>query len=164
MLFCRRANLGFTLIELLVTTTLGLLLMGGAVASYSAFATRQDRIESARDLQAVLRSAQSRSRSGNKPETDCSQFGGYRVWGVQSTQNYFVSVRCDGDDVETEEYQLNAGQYFLESFDLTFPVLPGAVNGAPSTIQIGNLDDPGSRYEFSISQQGVIAEGELISE
>lgn len=156
---------GFTFIELLVTTTLSLVLMGGAFAAYNSFATRQDKVESARDVQSLLQSARERSRGGDKPEA-CGRLNSYRVWGVQGTQNYYMSIRCDDVlvDLEQETFVLQSGEYFLDDFELFFPPLPGPVVGAPVTVSIGELDDQSIRYEFSISEQGVIENGSLLSQ
>ncbi len=157
---------GFTFIELLVTTTLSLLLMGGAFAAYTSFASRQTKIESARDVQAVLQSARERSRGGDKPDDDCTRLNYYRVWGVQGTQNYYVAVRCDdsGADLQQQTYTLQSGEYLLDDFELFFPPLPGPIPGAPVTISIGEFEDTSVRYEFAVSDQGVISEGQLISD
>lgn len=159
-------RLGFTLIELLVTTTLGLFLMGGALAAYSSFSQRQDKVESARDVRAVLRAGRERSRDGDKPQSNCNQLNYYRVWGVQGTQNYYMAIRCDGNNTNLEQvtYTLQSGEYFLDDFDLYFPPLPGPVPGAPVTISIGQLDDSSVRYEFAVTDQGLVEEGTLVVE
>lgn len=167
MWFLNRNNhSGFTLIELIVTTTLGLLLMAGALAAYTSFAARQDKIESARDVRSVIQSARERSRDGNKPETGCTSLNYYRVWGVQGTQNYYMAIRCNNDDDNLEQvtYRLQSGEYFLDDFDLYFGPLPGPVSGTPVTIIIGRLDDSSIRYEFDVTDQGLVEEGSLVTE
>ncbi len=161
-----RNNRGFTIIELLVTTTLSLLLMGGALAAYTTFASRQDKVESARDVRSVLRVARERSRDGDKPESNCSQLNYYRVWGVQGTQNYYMGIRCNdvATNLEQTTYSLQSGEYFLDDFDLYFPPLPGPVPGTPVTISIGRLEDQSVKYEFEVTGQGIIEEGRLITQ
>lgn len=162
----QRPAAGFTLIEILITTTLGLLLLGGTLAAYNSFTNRQTKIESARDVMAVLRLAQSQSRDGNKPDTGCATMDGYRVWGTQGTQNYGMALRCndDGIDQEVQSFQLQAGEVFLDSFEVLFPPLPGPVPGTPVTVKIGDLGNQAVRYEFSVSEQGVVHAGQLFTE
>ncbi|MCD8484271.1 hypothetical protein LRY60_01490 [Candidatus Woesebacteria bacterium] len=116
-------------------------------------------------MQAVLQAARERSRGGDKPEA-CGRLNAYRVWGVQGTQNYYLAVRCDdnGTDLEQETFSLQSGEYFLDDFELFFPPLPGPVPGAPVTVSIGELEDQSVRYEFMVSDQGVIENGGLVSE
>jgi type II secretory pathway pseudopilin PulG len=157
---------GFTFLELLVTTTLGLLLFAGTLAAYNSFANRQTKIDSARDVMSLLQQSQSRSRDGDKPDDDCTRLDGYRVWGVQNSQQYYLAIRCDGnaDNLETQEFTLQSGEVFLDSFDVVFPPLPGPVQGAPVTIRIGELQNPDLEYDFVVNGQGVVESGGIVQE
>lgn len=154
------AKQGFTLIELLVTTALGLLMLGGVISAYSSLATQQARSESARDVIVLLRTAQNRSRSGDKPPVNCDRLDGYRVYGFANTQNYAIVPRCDDDDVVAERvnHQLRDLEHFLNDFSVTFPTQPGPVIGAPVTVRISRLDELDTPFEFEITTSGVVEE------
>lgn len=155
---------GFTLLELIITTSLGLILLAGALASYSTYANQQQLAGSSRAVVAVLRQAQSRSRDGDKPDTNCNQLNFYRVRAQENTQTYYLSIQCDGNNEDLEEvpYTLTNNYFFLSSFDIRFPPLPGPVTGAPTTVQIGELDDA-EHYELTVSAQGVVEETGRVS-
>lgn len=152
------AKRGFTLIELLVTTALGLVMLGGVLAAYSTLATRQARAESAKDVITVLRVAQNRSRSGDKPEAGCTSLEGYRVYGFLNTQEYYLVPYCDGADKINERltYHLREAEYFLGNFSVIYPTQPGPVVGAPLTVRISRLDETDQAYEFEITTSGVV--------
>lgn len=159
-----RANLGFTLLELLVTTGLSLFLLGGAIASFNSFSTEQDKVQSAKDVQTVLQRAQVRSRNGDKPDTGCTQLNGYGVRAAAGSNTYDLVTRCDGQIIETQTFNLRQGQYFDQAFDVTYPVFPGPISGAPVIVQIGELSS-GQRqvYRFTILQSGVTSKGGVIT-
>lgn len=151
---------GFTLIELLVTTTLGILMMGAAAASYQTFGVKQGRAESARQVMSLLRRAQQRARSGDKPAENCDRLDGYRVWGQTGTQEYFLSLRCDGDgqDQELQTFTLQGAEYFQEGFDVTFTPQIGPVDNTPVTVKVGPLTPGTKHYEFIIERNGLLTD------
>lgn len=155
-------NQGFTLIELLVVSTLSMILLGGAIAAYTTFATRQSRLDSGNQVLSDLRAAQQRSRNGEKPTT-CATMGGYQVWRT-STTTYSIALKCDSPAqlMETTSRSLRDSEEFLTTFNVVFPPLPGAVTGTPATIDIGQTGDT-LLYRFTIDAQGVIHQGSLIS-
>lgn len=155
---------GFTFLELLITTTLGLLVLGGALASYRTFGIRQARTESAKAVVGLLHRAQRRARSGDKPVDDCTVFHGYRVWALASTQQYTVSVRCDGDgiDREAQAFTLKDQEYFQVGFDVIFSPNSGPILAAPQTVEIGPLGGGDNHYEFIIEQNGVITDTGIV--
>lgn len=157
---------GFTLIELMITTTLGLLLLGAAAASYSTFGVRQARTESAREVMSLLRRAQQRARSGDKPVDGCTHLDGYRVWGQQGTQAYNLSLRCNGNgqDYEQQEFVLREQEFFQEGFDVTFSSQIGPVPNTPTTVKIGPLVPGESHYEFIIERNGLVTDVGIIEE
>ncbi len=159
------AKAGFTLIELLVTTALGLLMLTGVLAAYSSLSTRQARAESARDVTTLLRVAQNRSQSGDKPPVDCNSLDGYRVFGSQSTQDYGIVPRCDGQDVSDERVvsRLRELEYFQNDFSVIFPAQPGPVTGAPVTVRISRLDQVDQPYEFIITTSGVVEDHGILT-
>lgn len=154
---------GFTLFELILTTALMLLLMGGALAAYNAFLAQRGRSESGKKVVSLVREAQNRSRSGDKPES-CGSLNGYRVWANNNSNQYSLSLRCDGssEDLETVTNTLASGEYFLSGFDVIFPPTPGTVTGAPATVRIGQLEAAEYEYEFTIAASGVIEDTGLV--
>ncbi len=160
-----RANSGFTFIELLVTTALGLVMLGGVLAAYGSLATRQARAESAKDIITVLRVAQNRSRSGDKPAANCTNLDGYRVYAAQNTQDFYLVARCDGADKADERmvYHLREQEYFLTDFSVIFPVQSGPIIGAPETVRLSRLDETTTPYEFVITVSGVVEDHGIIS-
>lgn len=164
-----RSSAGFTLIELLVVTTVGVLMLSGAVVAYNSFLQRQINFSSGQVIISVLRQAQIQARSGDKPEQDCGTLTGYRVHGREDTQQYFVDVVCDGnisDPVERRTFNLTSSELFTTDFAIFFPVLPGAVSPTDQVIgmkQLGNTRNV-PRFEIPISAQGVIGEGVYVRE
>ncbi len=156
----RSAQGGFTFLELLVTTTLGLMVLGGVLASYRTFGIRQARAESARAVIGTLQRAQRRARSGEKPIDNCGTLNGYRVWAGAGTQQYGVSIRCDGDDEDREGqfYQLKDQEYFQTGFDVVFSPHAGPILSEPATVEIGPLSGGTSYYSFVIEQNGIITD------
>ncbi len=157
---------GFTFIELLVTTTLGLLLMTAAAASYQTFGTKQARSDSAREVMSVLRRAHERARSGDKPATGCAQLDGYRVWAQTSTQTYKMSLRCNanGQDSEIQEFSLRGSEYFQNGFDVTFQPQVGPLPNTPATVKIGPLTPGENHYEFLIERNGLITDLGIVND
>lgn len=157
---------GFTFLELLITTTLGVIILGGALASYRTFGVRQARVESARAVIGLLHRAQRRARSGDKPIDDCNVFNGYRVWAVPGTQQYTLSVRCDSDseDREPQAYTLKDQEYFQAGFDVTFSPNSGPILATPTTVEIGPLGGGDNHYEFIIEQNGIITDTGIVND
>jgi prepilin-type N-terminal cleavage/methylation domain-containing protein len=162
----RRSQRGFTFLELLITTTLGLIVLGGALASYRTFGIRQARSESAKAVIGLLHRAQRRARSGDKPVDDCNSLNGYRVWAVPSTQQYTLSVRCDGDndDREAQSFSLKDQEYFQAGFDVTFSPNSGPILSSPTTVEIGPLGGGDNHYEFIIEQNGIITDTGIVDD
>lgn len=162
----KKSQSGFTFLELLITTTLGLLILGGALASYRTFGIRQARSESSKAVIGVLHRAQRRARSGDKPIDDCTTLNGYRVWAVAGTQQYSLSVRCDGDgeDREAQSFLLRDQEYFQVGFDVTFSPNSGPILAAPETVEIGPLGGGENHYEFIIEPNGVITDTGIVDD
>jgi prepilin-type N-terminal cleavage/methylation domain-containing protein len=157
---------GFTFLELLITTTLGVLILGGALAAYRTFGVRQARVESARAVIGLLNRAQRRARSGDKPVDDCNSLNGYRVWAVPGTQQYTLSVRCDsdGEDREPQAFSLKDQEYFQSGFDVTFSPNSGPILSSPATVEIGPLGGGENHYEFIIEENGIITDTGIVND
>ena len=160
------AKSGFTLIELIVVTTIGVLLLTGSVVAYNSFFRRQSSFSSAQEVISVLQQAQSRARSGDKPEEDCSAFEGFRVSASASQPSYVLQTLCDGEVVESVTYQLRSGEVFVNPFSVVFAPLPGSVAASDVTVRITQLGNSGNppvpRYEFVVNQNGVIEGGTYV--
>lgn len=163
-------NSGFTLLEIMVATALALVLIGGGIAAYSSYGAERDKSGGGSELVAFLRTAQSLSRSGNKPP-QCSTLDGYRVWSGSSAQsgsynaagagvqNYFRSLRCNGEsiDLEVTQASLPGQAFFLNEFDLLFPPRIGPILGTPLVIRIGAADDEQAKEkQIEIGINGII--------
>lgn len=160
----RPVNSGFSLIELLVVSTLSMVLLGGALAAYSTFSTRQSRLDSGNQVLSDLRAAQQRSRSGEQPEA-CNSLGGYQVWNTGGASNeYRIAVKCNSPAqlMETEVKTLRENEVFLTTFNVVFPPLPGPATGVPATIDIGQSGDT-LKYRFTIDTQGVVHQGAFVT-
>lgn len=161
---------GFTLLEIMVASALALILIGGGIAAYSSYGAERDKSGGGSELVAFLRTAQSLSRSGNKPE-ECATLDGYRVWSGNTAQsesfnaasagvqNYFRSLRCNGEsiDLEVTQASLPGQAFFLNEFDLLFPPRIGSILGAPFTIRIGSIDDEEAKEkQIEVGLNGII--------
>lgn len=153
---------GFTFIELVVVSGLTIVLMGGALASMGIFSNQKSRSEGGQMVISTLRRAQNRARSGDKPAT-CGTLNGYRVWGNAGSNEYRMALRCDGvaTDLETQVYSLPNFETFRGAFSVMYLPQPGQVTGVPVTIQVGTTE---SYYEFSVLNNGVITEGQLVEQ
>jgi len=154
---------GFTLIELLVTTGLTLILVGGALASYNSFNTRQGHIQSARNVMAAVERAKTRSAVGEKPAS-CTTLDGYRVRAAINTATYTVSIRCDGNstDLEPQQFFLPSGYLFRTAFDVVFPPLPRNVSSVDQNVDIAKPTDT-DVYRFVIRANGAIEDQGLVT-
>lgn len=161
----RRYSSGFTLIELLVVSAIGILMLTGVVLAYNRLFRRQTSFSSAQEVASILRQAQSRSRSGDKPAQNCTQLNGYRVVANANTSTYTLQVRCDGGIAESVSYQLKGNDVFRTAFAVTFPPLPGPVPEGAVTVSITELGSGGlPRYDFQVTAQGVVLEGQYVRE
>ncbi len=153
---------GFTLIELLVTTTLSLVLAGGALAAYNNFNSQQGFIQTSKNVIADFERTKARSQAGEKPES-CTSLSGHRIRGAINTSRYFMSIRCDGGtELETQQKNLPSGFTFTTSFDILFPPNPGPVSTAAKTINIAKSGNS-KVYRFTVLPNGVIQEVGLVA-
>lgn len=155
---------GFTLIELLVTAGLTMILVGGVLAAYNNFNSRQGHVQTARNVLANVERAKSRSLVGDKPESTCLSLEGYRVRMVQNTAVYTVSVRCEGSasDLETEQFTLPSGYLFQTGADVLFPPLSGNVAAQDQPVNILQSSS-GQVYRFVIKTNGAIEDQGMVS-
>ena len=158
-----KKSAGFTLIELLVTTSLSLVLAGGALAAYNNFNSQQGFIQTSKNVIADFERTRSKSLAGEKPAS-CTSLVGHRVRGTAGSSIYFLSIRCTGasPEVEIEQKTLPNGYAFADTFDLLFPPHPSPISTTAQTIDITKTGE--SRvYRFVIETSGVIQDVGLVS-
>lgn len=155
---------GFTLIELLVTSALALVIIGGSLFAYATYQNRQTQVTTAKQVISTLSAARNRAAAGDKPTIGCGTLEGYRVRAVENTDRYFVAARCDGANVEEEQFTLKEGYIFSGAFDVTFPHQPAPVTGSEISVEISKAFDPAADlYRFQILPSGVIEDEGLVA-
>ncbi len=155
-------NEGYTLIELLVVTTIVLLLAGGGIAAFTSFNKRQRVLTAAKELQSYLRTAQTLSRVGERPD-GCDELRGYSVITTdvaESIKEVQLWANCPSGNVNNRSYYLPAGTTLDDDLNMTFLNLHGGVTNA-EVIQV--MDDNGDlRYQFEVTQGGEITGGDFL--
>jgi len=145
---------GFTIIELLITISImGLLLTVGLVY-YQDFNRRQIVVQGANDLKNNLRLAQSKALSGEKGDCE-GTFGGYQV--DFSSDEYVISVLCDGIPVEYRRYPLKVLAWAGGPPYLIFkPLAQGVENPEIGPAEI-TLSSTNYSSEVTVSEGGEIS-------
>ena len=144
------------------------LLVGGSIAGYNKYNTRQIVIQGGKTLASTLRTAQTRARVGDKPSAGCTQLTGYRVIGSATASTYDLRVVCAGVDAGTiSTTTLTTGVVIQQAFNVLFSVLSGGVVGAAvagTNVAVqNNVISGGYRYTISVSASGAIYETGLTS-
>lgn len=62
---------GFTLIELIITVAISALVVGGGIAGFVGFTERQEVLNTAKEVQQKMRTAQSKARVRDLPNQNC---------------------------------------------------------------------------------------------
>lgn len=76
--FLHTGKAGFTLLELLIVTSIVLVVTAGSIASFATFSDKQKALVAAKDVQQLLRSAQTKARVKETP-LSCNALIGYKV-------------------------------------------------------------------------------------
>lgn len=156
--FSQEKLAGYTLIEILVSTTILLLIVGGGMAAYRNFATKQTIVNATRNFAVDLRTVQKKARSGEKP-ADCGTqtLDGWEVVKNSGDDFYITRAICGGAPIVSSEQleELESGARFVDSsFAIQFTVITGFTNTQTTiTLQSGDL-----RSEVRINQAGGIEE------
>jgi prepilin-type N-terminal cleavage/methylation domain-containing protein len=150
-------SLGFTLIELMIVTTIIMLITGGGIASFLSFNDKQQVLNSAKELQGYLRTAQTLARVGETP-TGCDRLIGYKVVTADAGSIKEVSLLavCSSGDIQRDVFSLSEGVTLSSDIEITFLGLYGGVTGAS---QIDITSDSGRSYSFEVSSGGEITQG-----
>lgn len=145
---------GFTLLELMVSVTIMLLLLGGGLAAYIRLNNRQLLIDSGRQLQLLMRTAQKQARVGSKP-AGCSRLLSYAVQvvaGQLASAN--LLAECENSNYTVQSSDFNPGVTSQNAFTVHFYVLTGGVGGAGTfVLQRGNQN-----VTMTVNQGGEISE------
>lgn len=151
---------GFTLIELVVSVAIIGMLVGGGIAAYRTFNTKQLVMSAGKEYVQLLRVAQKKAKSGEKP-VGCNTLAGYRVSVLANDSRVSTYALCDGGSVsilDNEKY-FSSEVIFSQNSTLDFQVLFGGVVGF-GTVTITNLN-ASSSYEIQITSEGSITGTEL---
>ena len=121
---------GFTLLELMVVVTIMLLLLSGGLAVYIQLNNRQLLVDSANQLQLLMRTAQKEARVESKP-AGCTRLLSYAVQvpvGQLASAN--LVAECQNTNYIVQTIPFDSGVTSQNSFALHFYVLQGEVKGA----------------------------------
>lgn len=148
---------GFTLVELLVVIAIVLLVFGVSIASFNRFNRRERLHQAALNLKSMLRYAQTKAISAEKPTAGCTTFVGMRV--SFTLQSYTVTHECTDGLVGTgETTALPAGVlFFAVPSPVTFHAIT-RVTGLSSDQTITFTNDIES-YQITIAPNGDITDG-----
>ncbi len=157
-----RYRAGFTLIELLVGITIMLLLLGGGIASFVNFNDRQTLVGAGKEFQTYLRSAQTKARVGDRPDT-CPRLLSYAVSAGQGTNQVQVVARCEVGGIDTPQirntYTFPPNIILNANVDIRFGVLSGGVTNPGDVVLRSTTTD--QTYTITVTQGGEIRDGVL---
>lgn len=149
---------GFTLLELVISVAIMMLLVGMGVATYLQFNERQQVTSAAKELQELMRSAQTRSRSGDVPP-GCGTLSGYLIEGFVGSSQILMYAVCSGGNILRSSLTLTGGVAPVAGINMTFQNLKGGVtNPGIVTLRTPSLT---YSYSFLVSQGGEISQGAL---
>lgn len=172
----RLGQLGFTFIELLVTVAVLVTITGAGIAAFIRFNEKQVLIDTGKQLQTLLRSAQIKAAAHEVPSGCTTKLWAYRVnIPVVTPSTINMYARCGNDkgsqsnvSPPRDNMKFPAGISLSGSgsYDIDFYVHHGGVgvreNGSPVDPPVADitLTNPnGSTFEFSVTQGGEITEG-----
>lgn len=151
---------GFTLIELIVVISIMVLMLGTGVISYLQFNDRQALLAATEELTTVLRSAQTRARTGDRPE-GCDRLLSYSVRVPAGSSIVTLSAVCENDTYSRSENTLSGGTTASGLIDVEFRSLHGGVIN-PGVIILESPQD--LQYSFEITEGGEITKGDFVQE
>ena len=156
---------GFTLIELMVTIGLFMLAIGGVLANYNGFHTRQKVKQAALTFKEHLRFTQSEALAGKKP-TDAGDpcvtksLDGYRVT-FTSSSDYVIGPVCETvASTDTKTYSFPDGITLSPTSSISFQSLNGKVNSADDVIYV--ISDGTTSYKITVSSSGDITDSGFV--
>lgn len=127
---------GFTLIEIILAISISSILLWQGLVRYNEFNRRQQVEQAAQDFVSVLRNAQNRAITGDKPASGCSKLEGFQVSPTLSSNTYYVAAVCDGGALVERRTESLRSKFvkFSAGSTITFSSLYGTSNGASFTI------------------------------
>lgn len=169
---------GFTLVEMIVTISIMLMVAGGGIAAFINFNDKQTVQVAVKDLQTLLRAAQTKAKVGENAEgcrTDylptVLSLRSYRVNVDEDTNTAILSAVCTdqkfppyGRIEYIERSRINFDSNVSAriqgggNLDVEFLTLLGGVDGA-GIVEISRLGN--YVYEFEITPGGEIREGQF---
>lgn len=178
----KRGNNGFSFIELLITVSILIAVVGGGIASYISFNDRQTVIAATKELQTILRSAQTKARVRETPPA-CTQASGFPLqgWRVTAqagvagpTVRLFASCGRVEENGELDQEMGVVREYQLPStitlntdngdLDVRFWALYGGVQfvGTGDATRTITIEGYNREWEFMIREGGEITEGDWL--
>lgn len=154
---------GYTLIELIVVIAIMGLLVGASIAGFNTLNQRQTVLSAGREVLSIMRTAQQRAISGQKPTSGtCDQLLGYSVKGTVNSDTYTLNTVCLNSDVPStaimQSYKMANGVIFVSTFTTQFNVQTGGAGGSIGDVQLKNSVHT---YTINISSAGDITEKTL---
>lgn len=150
---------GFTLIELIITVAISALVVGGSIAGFIGFSDRQEVLNTAKEVQQMMRTAQSRARVRNTP-TGCSSLSSYQVSFI-GTSSVRLSTVCGVTVTEITTVAFPSGVTINNTTALRFTTLEQGVTtsaGAPITSVTYILSEGSTnRFQFTVTSTGSIS-------
>lgn len=157
---------GFSLMELIVVTGILMFIIGGTVASYSSFNSREKVKQVALSLKSNIRLAQSKAVSGVKPavqnptgSTDCQQLLGYTLTFAAGNSRYTIAANCmhsDGSQGSTGMIQtVNVAggvKIIPKTSILTFHPLAGGIK----EYQVITISSANNAYQVIVNPSGEV--------
>lgn len=157
-------NLGFSLIEMLVAIAIMIVLAGLGIASFIRFNERQQVANTAKQIQHIMRTAQSKARVKEIP-SGCSTLFSYEVHRSGSGP---INLRANcqtGVNPQLSSWTAPSGMSVSPgSFSVKFKTLHGSaeikINGVPNNILTTNIKK-GTEYDyqFNVTSGGEITSG-----
>jgi prepilin-type N-terminal cleavage/methylation domain-containing protein len=167
------AHSGFTLIELLVTISIMALVMGGSIAAYLSFQTKQEVLTAAKNVQQLVRTAQGKARVRETPTSAaCSgvnKLQGYRIKlsggqiQIIALCGTSLSSFSEAVTVSTQSFPTGVAYSGSSPTDIDFYTLYRGVavypSGAfPATLEFTSSSDAALRYRFTLGSGGAISD------
>lgn len=164
------SRLGFTLIELLVVITIMMILLGGAIAGFLTFRDNQQVFTAAKDVQELMRLAQTKASANTYPSSsatatcnksvDTKYLQGYRV--VLSGTTFTLRAICGATQasavadtsVSIKSYTLPTGVTVPTGGNVSFYTLEGGATQRTFIFQ----GSTGRQYTFEVTSTGVVSD------
>lgn len=149
---------GFTLIEIIIVAVIMMIVVAGSIAAFVGFQDRQTALVAAKDVQQLMRTAQTKARARETPSSGCLLLDGYRVE-VTANSSSLAPV-CKGTSGSVIQRINHPGLATDGAGTYLFHTLEGGVttpNGTPINTTTLIFKSGATTYSFSISATGAIS-------